>query len=84
MVESYVVSGRIIEQRGHVVITVQGGLVSSYDLRYYKLPEGEISEDEGAEDLLRSIASPVVLSKWKRQAFSTPTEHGNKKSAHRA
>ncbi len=83
MVESYVVSGRIIEQRGHVVITVQGGLVSSYDLRYYKLPEGERAEDDGAEDL-RSIASPVVLSKWKRQAFSAPTEHGNKKSANRA
>lgn len=83
MVESYVVSGRIIEQRGHVVITVQGGLVSSYDLRYYKLPEGERAGDDGAEDL-RSIASPVVLSKWKRQAFSAPTEHGNKKSANRA
>ncbi|CAM4129352.1 hypothetical protein [Saccharibacillus endophyticus] len=84
MVESYVVSGRIIEQRGHVVITVQGGLVSSYDLRYYKLPEGERAEDDAAEDVLRSIVSPVVLSKWKRRAFSTPAEHGNKKSANRA
>lgn len=84
MVESHVVSGRIIEQRGHVVITVQGGLVSSYDLRYYKLPEGENGEDDAAEDVLRSVASPVVLSKWKRQAFSAPSEHGNKKSANRA
>lgn len=84
MVEPYVVSGRIIEQRGHVVITVQGGLISSYDLRYYKLPEGETAEDEGAEDTLRSIASPVVLSKWKRRAFSSSSEHGNEKSAHRA
>jgi len=84
MVESYVVSGRIIEQRGHVVITVQGGLVSSYNLRYYKLPEGERAEDDAAEDVLRSTVSPVVLSKWKRQAFSAPIEHGNKKSANRA
>ncbi|MEJ8304819.1 hypothetical protein [Saccharibacillus sacchari] len=84
MVESYVVSGRIIEQRGHVVITVQGGLVSSYDLRYYKLPEGETTQDEEAENSFRSVPSPVVLSKWKRRAFSTPTEHGHKKSANRA
>ncbi|GGN99736.1 hypothetical protein [Saccharibacillus kuerlensis] len=87
MLESRIVSGKVIEQRGHIVITVQGGLVSSYDLRYYKLPEEDVEEllgFDGNAAELRSSASPVVLSNWKRHAFSPPSEQENEKSAYRA
>ncbi|MCQ4087382.1 hypothetical protein [Saccharibacillus sp. JS10] len=81
MVENFVVSGKIIEQRGHVVITVQGGVISSYDLRYYKLPDIEGLEESASEEV--NASSPVLLSKWRRRAFS-PNPSNDQKSANRA
>lgn len=85
MLESNVVSGKVIEQRGNKVITVQGGLVSSYDLRYYSLPSeadfiGGEEESEEPRVLSRSSVSPH----GKRYAFFGFHGRGSKKSAHRA
>ncbi|WP_172198019.1 hypothetical protein [Saccharibacillus qingshengii] len=92
MVELRIVSGRIIEQRGSIVITVQGDLVSSYDLRYYRLPEtdttglsAESDQEESTEASFEAAApAPVVLSDWKRRVSLYPSKRGSKKSANRA
>ncbi|CAM3564883.1 MULTISPECIES: hypothetical protein [Saccharibacillus] len=85
MVESRVVSGRVIERRGHVVITVQGDLVSSYDLRYYTLPEEERTDSaEEAAQIPPRPKRPIVLPYWKRQALPPLSEPDNPKSANRA
>ncbi|NGZ77403.1 hypothetical protein [Saccharibacillus alkalitolerans] len=86
MAESRIVSGKIIEQRGNKVLTVQGGLVSSYDLRYYKLAPEETEFLPGRKEEAEAGTSPdpVVLSKWTRHAFSRPLEYEEEKSANRA
>ncbi|OWA35197.1 hypothetical protein B9G55_11015 [Saccharibacillus sp. O16] len=85
MVETKVVSGKVIEQRGNVVITVQGGLVSSYDLRYYSLPmEPEFMGIEGEGSMSHPDSSSVVLSPDPRHAFFGSRLRGGKKSAHHA
>ncbi|WP_172256509.1 hypothetical protein [Saccharibacillus deserti] len=90
MVELRTVSGRIIEQRGSIVITVQGDLVSSYDLRYYRLPETETagfpaeSDQEESTEASFAAAAPTVLSDWKRRVSLYPSKRGGKKSANRA
>lgn len=85
MLESNVVSGKVIEQRGNKVITVQGGLVSSYDLRYYSLPSeaDPLSGEEESEEP-RVLSRPAVLLRNKRHAFFGFHGRGSKKSAHRA
>lgn len=85
MLESNVVSGKVIEQRGNRVITVQGGLVSSYDLRYYSLPsEADFLGGEEESEEPRVLSCPTVLPNGKRYAFFGFHGRGGKKSAYRA
>ncbi|OWR27763.1 hypothetical protein CDO73_21495 [Saccharibacillus sp. O23] len=85
MLESKVVSGKVIEQRGNKVITVQGGLVSSYDLRYYSLPsEADFIDGEEESEDLPVLSSPTVLPGGRRYAFFGFHGRGGKKSAYRA
>ena len=85
MYESYIVSGRVVEQRGDTVITVQGDVVSSYHLRYYAMPAGEEAADRNiVQHPPEPAASPFVLPKLKKPLFSHRPGHGHKKSAFRA
>ena len=82
---SKLVAGRVIEQRGNKVITVQGGVVSSYDLRYYSLPsDPEFADAEEESDASLLPSGLVVLPPSKRYAFFRSHERGGKKSAHHA
>lgn len=65
---SRVVTGRIIEVRGDRVLTVQGDVVNSYNLRFYSLRDIEVEPDPLAEPERRPEYDPsrFRFRTWKR------------------